>query len=50
MLVRAHVGKLTTEGVEGVIWQNPLYLPQVLIDEFNRLPTRKQSIVQEGHC
>lgn len=47
MLARAHVGKLTTEGVEDVIWQNTLFLPQVLIDEFNRLPAGKQSIVQE---
>jgi MoxR-like ATPase len=47
MLARAHVGKLTTEGVETVVWQNTLFLPQILIDEFNRLPAGKQSIVQE---
>ena len=47
MLARAHIGKLTTEGTEDVIWQNTLFLPQVLIDEFNRLPAGKQSIVQE---
>jgi MoxR-like ATPase len=47
MLARAHIGKLTTEGTEEVIWQNTLFLPQVLIDEFNRLPAGKQSIVQE---
>lgn len=47
MLARPHVGKLTNEGREEVVWQHTLFLPQVLIDEFNRLPEGKQSIVQE---
>lgn len=47
MLARAHVGKLTVEGREEVVWQHSVYMPLVLIDEFNRLPEGKQSIVQE---
>lgn len=47
MLARPHVGALTTEGREEVVWQNTLFVPLVLIDEFNRLPEGKQSILQE---
>lgn len=47
MLARAHVGKLTVEGEEAVVWQHSVFLPLVVIDEFNRLPEGKQSIVQE---
>lgn len=47
MLSRAHIGKLANEGEEEVIWQNTVYMPQILIDEFNRMPEGKQSIVQE---
>lgn len=47
MLARPHVGALTTEGREEVVWQNTLFVPLVLVDEFNRLPEGKQSILQE---
>jgi MoxR-like ATPase len=47
MLAHPHVGTLTTAGREEVVWQNSLFLPQILIDEFNRLPEGKQSILQE---
>lgn len=47
MFARPHVGRLTNEGREDVIWQHSLFLPQILVDEFNRLPEGKQSIAQE---
>lgn len=47
MFARPHVGRLTNEGREDVVWQHTLFLPQVLVDEYNRLPPGKQSIAQE---
>jgi MoxR-like ATPase len=44
MLARADLGRLAEEGV---VWQPVLYLPSIIIDEINRLPPGKQSILLE---
>jgi hypothetical protein len=44
MLARADLGRLAEEGV---VWQPVVYLPSIIIDEINRLPPGKQSILLE---
>ncbi|MBI4182186.1 MAG: AAA family ATPase [Candidatus Aenigmarchaeota archaeon] len=44
MLARADIGRLAEEGV---VWQPSLYLPAMILDEINRLPPGKQSIIME---
>jgi len=44
MLARADLGRLAEEGV---VWQLAVYLPSIILDEINRLPPGKQSIILE---
>src|SRR5574341_1093670 len=44
MLARADLGRIAEEGV---VWQAPLYMPSLTLDELNRLPPGKQSIFLE---
>jgi MoxR-like ATPase len=44
MLARVDLGRLAEEGV---VWQPVVYLPSIIIDEINRLPPGKQSILLE---
>jgi MoxR-like ATPase len=47
LLVRPDIGALVHEGDEETILQNTVYMPQILVDELNRMPEGKQSIMQE---
>ncbi len=45
---RPHLGKLLKEGQEHVVWKAGLYLPTIIVDEFNRLPPSKQTLLLQG--
>ncbi len=44
MTARPDFGKMH-EGIEKVIWQKALYLPSILLDEFNRLKEGNQAMI-----
>lgn len=47
ILARPDIGTLLYDGDEDVVFQNTVYMPEVTVDEMNRMPEGKQSIMQE---